>query len=55
MCALGEQDFSTWPILILHVQVVKLKIQAVKNVQSLNGNTNCLLLTNTLKLAYFRG
>lgn len=54
MRALGEQDFSTLPILILPVQVVKLMIQAVKNLQSIYRNSNCLLLKNPLKLAYLR-
>lgn len=45
MCALGEEDFSTFqPILILPVQVVKLMIQAASNLKG-------LLLTDTLKTA----
>lgn len=34
MRALGEQDFSTLPILILPAQAVKLMIQAVKNLHA---------------------
>lgn len=50
MLAFGEQDFSTLPILIFPTQVVKLMIQAVKNLQNLYRNFNCALLANNLKL-----
>lgn len=50
MLALGEQDFSTLPILIFPTQVVKLMIQAVKNLQNLYRNFNCALLANNLQL-----
>lgn len=54
MHALGEQDFLTSLILILPAQAVKGINQDVKNLQNLYRNSNCLLLTNTLKQAYFK-
>lgn len=54
MFVLGEEDFffSNLILLILFpVQVVKLTIQTVKNLQSLYRNLEYALLPNTLNLA----